>query len=49
MFDEAIVVKENFYGEKKAIQIWDIDVGNIVIQKLIKTKANYKTKYWIFR
>ena len=28
--------------QKKPIKIWDVDVNNIVISKLVKTKANSK-------
>ena len=27
---------------KKQIKVWDVDVDNIVISKLLKTKNNYK-------
>ena len=36
------VDKEEFYGAKKTIKIWDVDVDNIVILKLIETKNNCK-------
>ena len=29
------VTKEKFYGAKKPIKIWDVDVNNIVISKLV--------------
>ena len=31
-----------FFVSKKLIKIWDIDVDNIVISKLVKTKTNSK-------
>ena len=34
-FSEAKVAIEEFYGAKKAIKIWDIDVYNIVISRLV--------------
>ena len=34
--------KEKFYAAKKAIKIWDVNVDNIVISKLVKTKTNCK-------
>ena len=41
------VAKEKFYGEKKKEKkIWDVDVGNIVIWKLIKTN-NITRNEWI--
>ena len=37
-FGETKKEKEEFYGAKKPIKIWDVDVNNIVISKLVKTK-----------
>ena len=34
--------KETFYAAKKPINIWDVNVDNIVISKLIQTKTNSK-------
>ena len=31
----AKVAKEEFYGAKKPIKIWDVNVDNIVISKLV--------------
>ena len=31
-----------FFVSKKSIKIWDIDVDNIVISKLVETKTNSK-------
>ena len=39
------MAKEEFYGAEKAIKIWDIDVDNLVISKLVETKSN--SIYWI--
>ena len=36
------IAKEKFYAAKKPIEIWDFDVDNIVISKLVKTKTNSK-------
>ena len=33
---------EKFYDAKKPIKIWDVNVGNIVISKLVKKKTNSK-------
>ena len=30
------------YGAKKPINIWDVNVDNIVVSKLVETKANSK-------
>ena len=34
-FNKTKVAKEEFYDIKKSIKIWDIDVDNIAISKLI--------------
>ena len=36
------IAKERFYAAKRSIKFWDINVDNIVIPKLIKTKTNSK-------
>ena len=36
------IAKEKFYAAKKPIEIWDFNVDNIVISKLVKTKTNSK-------
>ena len=36
---------KRFYGAKKPLKIWNVDVGNIVISKLVQTKNN--SKYFI--
>ena len=41
-FGETKVTKETFYVAKTPINIWDVNVDNIVISKLVKTKANYR-------
>ena len=37
-FDKTKVSKKEFYSAKKPATIWDVDVDNIVISKLIETK-----------
>ena len=37
-FGETKVAKENIYAAKKAINIWDLNIDNIVISKLVETK-----------
>ena len=40
------VTKEKFYAAtSKTIKVWDVNVDNIVISKLIETKTN--SKYFI--
>ena len=41
-FGETKVTKEKFDVAKKLIKIWDVNVDNIVISKLVKTKTNSK-------
>ena len=41
-FGETKITKEKFYATKRPIKIWDVNVDNIVISKLIKTKTNSK-------
>ena len=41
-FRKTGIEKENVYAAKKTINIWDINVNNIVVSKLIKTKTNSK-------
>ena len=39
---EREIAKEKFYASKKAINIWDVNVENIVISKLVKENTNSK-------
>ena len=39
-FGETKAAKEKFYGAKKIMNIWDVNVDNIVISKLVETKVN---------
>ena len=41
-FAEREIANEKFYATKKPIQIWDVNVDNIVHSKLVKTKTNSK-------
>ena len=41
-FGEKEIAKEKFYAAKRPIKIWDVNVDNIVISKLVKTKTNSK-------
>ena len=36
------IAKEKFYVAKKPIKIWNVNVDNIVISKLVKSKTNSK-------
>ena len=41
-FGEKEMAKEKFYAAEKPIKIWDVNVDNIVVSKLIETKINSK-------
>ena len=41
-FGEKEIAKGKFYTSKKPIKIWDVNVDNIVISKLVKKKTNSK-------
>ena len=44
-FGQTKIEKENFYAAKKPIEMWDVNVDNIVISKLVTRKIN--SKYFI--
>ena len=39
-FGKTKIAKERFYAAKKLVSIWDINVDNIFISKLVKTRPN---------
>ena len=41
-FGDREIGKEKFYAAKRPIKICDVNVDNIVISKLVKTKTNSK-------
>ena len=41
-FGETKIAKKKFDAAKKPIEIWDVNVDNLVISKLVKTKTNSK-------
>ena len=41
-FGETKVTKETLYTAQTPIKIWNVNVDNIVISKLVKTKTNSK-------
>ena len=41
-FGKTEIAKEKFFSAKKPIQIWDVNVDNILISKLLKTNTNSK-------
>ena len=43
-FGETKVAKENFYVTKNPIKIWDVNVDDMVVSKLIETKSNFKIR-----
>ena len=42
---ERKVTREKFYAAKKPLKNWDVNVDNIIISKLVKTKTS--SKYFI--
>ena len=41
-FGTTKIAKEECYGVKHPKTVWDVDVNNIVISKLVETKNSYK-------
>ena len=41
-FCETKLAKEEFKGAKKPLNIWDVNINNIVVSQLISTKTHYK-------
>ena len=41
-FGETKVTREKFYAAKKPLKNWDVNVDNIIISKLVKTKTSSK-------
>ena len=41
---EKEIAKEKFYAAKEPIKIWDVNVDNIVLSKLVETITNSKDK-----
>ena len=41
-FGEEEIGKEKFHVSKKPIKIWDVNVDNVIMSKLVKTKTNSK-------
>ena len=41
-FGEETVTKEKIYAAKNPIKVWNVNVNNIVISKLIEIKTNSK-------
>ena len=41
-FGDREKAKGKFYAAKRPIKIWDVNVDNTVISKLVKTKTNSK-------
>ena len=41
-FGKTNTAKEEFYGTRKPINIWDVNVHNIITSKLVEAKSNSK-------
>ena len=44
-FGETKIAKEKFYLEKRPINIWDVNIDNIVISKLVISNPKYLIGY----
>ena len=40
--DKIKLAKEEFYGAKRPVKIWDVNIDNTVVLKLVKTKNKSK-------
>ena len=40
--ETKIATKEKFYAAKKSIKIWEVNIDNLIISKLVKTKIYSK-------
>ena len=45
-FGKIKVAKEELYGAKNPIKIWDVNADNIIISKPVETKNNSKCLIW---
>ena len=41
-FVKTEIAKENLYAAKNQMKIWDVNIDNILISKLVSTKTNLK-------
>ena len=41
-FVKTEIAKENLYAAKNHMKIWDVNIDNILISKLVSTKTNLK-------
>ena len=41
-FLKTEIAKENLYAAKNHMKIWDVNIDNILISKLVSTKTNFK-------
>ena len=41
-FEETKIAKEKFYTAIKPLKVWNANVENVAISKLVKTKTNSK-------
>ena len=41
-FGGTRVAKEKFHGAKEITKVWDVNVDNIIISKLVETKTKWK-------
>ena len=48
-FGDIEKAKEKFYAAKRPIKNWNVNVDNIVISEVVKTKISSKVFVWIFK
>ena len=41
-FGMTKIANEELYGAKKSIKIWDVNVNNIAISKLVETRTIFR-------
>ena len=41
-FVKTEIAKENLYAAKSHMKIWDVNIDNILISKLVSSKTNFK-------
>ena len=48
-FGESEIANEKLYAAKRPMEIWDVNVDNIIISKLVKSKNWFQVFDRIFR
>ena len=48
-FEKTKVSREEFYGAKKPMKFWYVNLDNIIISKLVESKNNSKSLSGVLR